>query len=148
MCMKYLYMQCIFVLAVMIIPLSLSRSLSPSPSPSLPLSLSLSLSLSLPLPLSDALPSAVRDLFSGSCTFVQELGVIHFNKMVNQFETASLGSLGGWGSWYQSDHPEVVEDESYCGRQSLMVSTDTHAPHTHTHTRARAHIHTLTLYIS
>ena len=66
--------------------------------------------------------------------------------MVNQFETASLGSLGGWGSWYQSDHPEVVEDESYCGRQSLMVSTDTHTrarAHTHTSTHTHTHTHTL-----
>ena len=55
--------------------------------------------------------------------------MIHFNQTVDRFEADTVGSPGsGWSSEWGGDQPEVVEDESFCGRQSLMVSI------THTHT--------------
>ena len=68
----------------------------------------------------DILNNTILSLFHGVCDFGRELGVRHYGDSVFDFE-GGVGSDETWTAW-NGKAPEIVEDESYCGRHSLYVS--------------------------
>ena len=68
----------------------------------------------------DILNNTILSLFHGVCDFGRELGVRHYDDSVFDFE-GGVGSDETWTAW-NGKAPEIVEDESYCGRHSLYVS--------------------------
>jgi len=68
----------------------------------------------------DILNNTIFSLFHGVCDFGRELGVRHYDNSVFDFE-GGVGSDETWTAW-NGKAPEIVEDESYCGRHSLYVS--------------------------
>ena len=67
----------------------------------------------------DLLDNTVVSLFNGVCDFGRELGVRHYDNIFD-FE-GGVGSSETWRGW-NGKTPEIVEDESFCGRHSLYVS--------------------------
>ena len=60
----------------------------------------------------ELLREAVIGLFEGVCSYDSDFGVFHYGS-----------TQDGWDSWEQldGDPPEIVGDESLCGRHSVYV---------------------------